>query len=501
MPSAQGVEPIVVEGNRRVEAETIRSYFRAGPGERLDAASIDEALKALYATGLFQDVRITPVRRPADRHRGREPGHQPRRLRGQQEAQGRAARHRGAVASRAARCRGRRCRPTCSASSKSTGATAASTSRVDPKIIELPNNRVDLVFEINEGDKTGVRKIIFVGNNSYSATTRLKDEIKTSETIPLIGVPADRRTSTIPTASRPTATCCAASISRRATPTCASSPPSRSTIRTQKGFIVTFTIDEGQRYRFGKVEIQSERCRPSTPKSLYGRLRASAGRRLQRRGGRRSRSRICRSRWRGAAIRSRSCVRAATATWRPRPSTSPSSIEEGPRVYIERINIRGNTRTRDYVIRREFDIAEGDAYNRALIDRAERRLKNLNYFKIVKITNEPGSAPDRIVHQRRCRRAGDRRILDCRRLFDRRRLHGRSQRRRAQPARPRPVRQGVGAIRPARPRLRAVVRRAVFPRLSAAASASTSSPGRRWPRATIPTTARRSARRCAPASR
>ena len=72
-------------------------------------------------------------------------------------------------------------------------------------------------------------------------------------------------------------------------------------------------------------------------------------------------------------------------------------VEEGARAYIERINIRGNTRTRDYVIRREFDIGEGDAYNRALIDRAERRLKNLNYFKSVKITNEPGSAPDRVV--------------------------------------------------------------------------------------------------------
>jgi outer membrane protein insertion porin family len=72
-------------------------------------------------------------------------------------------------------------------------------------------------------------------------------------------------------------------------------------------------------------------------------------------------------------------------------------VEEGPHTYIERINIRGNIRTRDYVIRREFDIVEGDAYNRALIDRAERRLKNLNYFKIVKITNEPGSAPDRVI--------------------------------------------------------------------------------------------------------
>ena len=72
-------------------------------------------------------------------------------------------------------------------------------------------------------------------------------------------------------------------------------------------------------------------------------------------------------------------------------------VEEGPRVYIERINVRGNSRTRDYVIRREFDVGEGDAYNKVLVDRAERRLNNLGYFKRVRITNEPGSAPDRVV--------------------------------------------------------------------------------------------------------
>ncbi len=88
------------------------------------------------------------------------------------------------------------------------------------------------------------------------------------------------------------------------------------------------------------------------------------------------------------------------------------TIEEGQRVYIEQINIRGNTRTRDYVIRREFDVSEGDPYNRALITRAERRLKNLNYFKDVKITTEPGSAPDRVVinvdRRRTCRPASSR---------------------------------------------------------------------------------------------
>ena len=90
-------------------------------------------------------------------------------------------------------------------------------------------------------------------------------------------------------------------------------------------------------------------------------------------------------------------ARAATAISRPRPINIAFVVEEGARAYIERINIRGNTRTRDYVIRREFDLGEGDAYNRALVDRAERRLKNLNFFKTVKITNEPGSAPDRVV--------------------------------------------------------------------------------------------------------
>src|SRR5258705_1033265 len=73
------------------------------------------------------------------------------------------------------------------------------------------------------------------------------------------------------------------------------------------------------------------------------------------------------------------------------------AIDEGPRTYIERINVRGNPRTRDYVIRREFDLPEGDAYNRALVDRAERRLKNLDFFKSVKILTEPGSSTDRVI--------------------------------------------------------------------------------------------------------
>ena len=176
-------------------------------------------------------------------------------------------------------------------------------------------------------------------------------------------------------------------------------------------------------------------------------------------------------------------------------------VDDGPRVYIERINVRGNTRTRDYVIRREFDVGEGDAYNRALIDRAERRLKNLNYFKNVKITNEPGSAPDRIVLNVDVEEqpTGEFSIAGGYSTADG--FHGRTQRRRAQPARPGPVRADLRcntASAPAASNCRSPSR---FSWAIVWASASISTPSRRWLRTTFPMTARPSARACAPDSR
>ena len=119
---------------------------------------------------------------------------------------------------------------------------------------------------------------------------------------------------------------------------------------------------------------------------------------------------------------------------RPRGERDPAThtvriayvVDEGPRVYIERINVRGNTRTRDYVIRREFEIGEGDAYNRVLIDRAERRLNSLGYFKKVRITNEPGSAPDRVVVNVDVEDQPTGAFSVVRRLLDGGRLHRRS---------------------------------------------------------------------------
>ncbi len=388
---AQTADQIIVQGNRRVEAETIRSYFRPGPGQRLDAAKIDEALKALYATGLFQDVRISQtggriivtVVENAVINRVVFEGN--RRIKDEQLSTEVQSKPRGTLS-----------RPVVQADVQRIVEIYRRSGRydvrVEPKIIELPNNRVDLIFEISEGKKTGVRSIRFVGNKSFSAM-RLKEEIKTAET----GLLSFLQTSDIYDPDRIEAD---RDLLRRfylkhgfadvriVSATAEYDPQ-------HKSFTITFTIDEGPQYRFGKVDIQSN-VRAVDAQSLRSRLRTLPG-----------------GVYNAEAVEKTVEAMAVEvarrgypfAVIRPRGERDPATrtvnlvyvVEDGPRLYIERINIRGNTRTRDYVIRREFDLAEGDAYNRALIDRAERRLKNLNFFKNVKITTEPGSAPDRVV--------------------------------------------------------------------------------------------------------
>src|SRR5579859_868531 len=177
---AQSATRIDIEGNRRVEADTIRSYFRVNGSERLDSAKIDSALKALYATGLFQDVRITPgngrilvtvVENPVINRVAFEGNHKAKDEQLTTEVQSKA---RGTFSRATVQNDVQRIIEIYQRSGRYDV-------RVEPKIIELPNGRVDLIFEITEGAKTGVYKIIFVGNRAYS-DYRLRDIIKTGET-------------------------------------------------------------------------------------------------------------------------------------------------------------------------------------------------------------------------------------------------------------------------------------------------------------------------------
>jgi outer membrane protein insertion porin family len=263
--------------------------------------------------------------------------------------------------------------------------------QVNPNTIARGEGRADLVFEIKEGAKTGIKRIAFAGNHEF-ADSRLKGVIKTTES----GWFGFLKTTDVYDSDRVEAD---ADLLRRFyakngfadvhVSAAAAYGPAR------HGFTLTFTIDEGARYRFGAFDIKS-RITTLDGAALRDALRLARG-----------------DVYDGEAVDK--AVDAITVAAgkrgfpfvdvRPHADRDPAArtinvvftLDDGPRRYVERINIHGNMVTRDEAIRREFDIAEGDAYNRGLIDAAERRLKQLPPFKSVRITPETGSAPDRVV--------------------------------------------------------------------------------------------------------
>src|ERR1700694_3285598 len=388
---AQTVSSIQVEGSRRVYLETIRSYFKPGPGGRLGQAQIDDGLKALIETGLFQDVRIDQrggrvvvvvVENPVI---GRIAFEGNKKIKDEQLSSEIQSKPRGTLS-----------RPMVQSDAQRIAEIYRRSGRYDvrvnPEIIEQPNNRVDLVFTITEGGKTGVKSVEFIGNNAYSSY-RLKDVIKTHESnlLSFLGggdvydpdrVEADR------------------DLIRRyylkhgfadvqVVAALTEYDPER------KGFLVTFKIEEGQQYRVASVNFQSS-IATLDGNSLRSFSRVNVGSLYNAEALEKSveemQTEASRRGYAFAVVRPR-----GDRNFEAHTVSITFAIDEGPRTYIERINVRGNTRTRDYVIRREFDISEGDAYNRALVDRAERRLNNLDFFKSVKVTTEPGSSSDRVI--------------------------------------------------------------------------------------------------------
>src|SRR5437868_8845304 len=389
--AAQNVASIQVEGNRRVEVETIRSYFKPGPGGRLDHSQIDDGLKALIETGLFQDVKIsqaggrllvTVVENPVI---GRVAFEGNKKVKDEQLAAEVQSKPRGTLS-----------RPMVQSDAQRIAEIYRRSGRYDvrvnPEIIEQPNNRVDLIFTITEGQKTGVKSVEFIGNSAYSSY-RLKDIIKTHEAnlLSFLGggdvydpdrVEADRDLIRRFYLKNGFADVQVVAALTEYDP-------------EKKGFNVTFKIEEGSQYRVGSIDFRSSIPNfDATSMRNYSRVNVGSLYNVESVEKSVEEMQIEASR-RGYAF---AVVRpGGDRNFEAHTVSVVFNIDEGPRTYIERINLRGNTRTRDYVIRREFDLSEGDAYNRALINRAERRLKNLSYFKTVKITTEPGSAPDRVI--------------------------------------------------------------------------------------------------------
>ena len=391
-PAGQGVvQRIIVEGTQRIEPDSVLSYLLLHQGQPYDPAVADRSLKVLFDTGLFSDVRmdwdgmtltVRVVENPilnqvvyegnsqlSDADLNKEVQVRPRMVFTRARVQADVGRIIELY--------------------RRSGRFAAT---VDPKIIQRPQNRVDLVFEINEGPTTGVAAINFIGNRVF-ADSDLREQIATTTSAwwkfltTNDNYDPDRLTFDREQLRR-------YYLSRgyadfRVVSAVAELAPDR------QNFYVTFTVDEGELYTFGKIQIQS-RIRDLNPDDLQPLLLTHEGDVYD-------------------ATQIDSSVEALTYAAgtrgfvfidiRPRVQRNPATktidlfydIDEAPRVYIERINIVGNTRTRDEVIRREFRLAEGDAFNRVLADRSRTRVRALGFFRDVTIKEDPGSAPDRTV--------------------------------------------------------------------------------------------------------
>ncbi|MEA2830185.1 MAG: outer membrane protein insertion porin family, partial [Bradyrhizobium sp.] len=384
-------DAVAVEGNRRIDTDTVRSYFHAAPDGRFDEAARDAGLKALLATGLFDKVTIELKGERLVVHLTEAPvldrvafeGNKKikdKELAAVVESKPRGALQRAAVQADV----GRIMEAYRHAGRDDVG--------VVPQIIDRGNDRIDLVYEVTEGKKTTVQQINFVGNKVFGKR-QLAAVIKTSATNVLSfmtggddydpdRIAADREQLRSYYRSKGYADASVTSASAEYDP-------------AAHGFALTFSIDEGPLYHFGDINIvcnvpglDGEKLRPLLVTRSGAVFNGNALDKT---------NEILATE---LAKLGYPFAQALTRTTRDAAAHRIDvayTIEQGPRTYVERIEIHGNIRTRGYVIRREFDIAEGDAYNKTLIDRAERRLKNLNYFKTVKISTRPSSMPDRVV--------------------------------------------------------------------------------------------------------
>ncbi len=385
------IEEVRVEGTQRIEPETVRSYLRLNPGDPFDLFRLDESLKSIFSTGLFADVTlrregnaliVAVVENPIVNRIAFE-GNQridDETLSGEIDLQPRVVFTRTKVQNDVKKIVDLYRR------SGRFGAT------VDPKIIELPQNRVDLAFEINEGPKTEVIAINFVGNRAFSDST-LRDEITTTETAfwrilsSTDTYDPDRLTFDRELLRRFYLNEGFADI--RVVSAIAELTPDRS------GFIITFTVEEGERYSVGTIGITTS-LKNLDPESLRDDLAIEEGD------------------WYDASLVEQSIENLterlsnlgfAFVDVNPRLQRDRETkvvdinfeIREGPKVYVERIDIQGNLRTLDKVIRREFLLIEGDAFNSARLRRSRQRIQNLGFFSKVDVSNEPGSRPDSTV--------------------------------------------------------------------------------------------------------
>ncbi len=385
------VNSIVVEGNQRVDADTIRAYLVIRPGVEYSRRDEDESLKALFETGLFADVQLLTrsvtlfvivVENPVIKEVAFEGNRQfkDEQLAGVIQSQPRGVFTPAKVQADVARLLELYRR------------SARFQASITPEIIELPNNLVNLVFVFTEGPKTKVSGITFIGNHAFG-DARLRNVLTTRQS-GILGFLRGGGDSYDPDRLAADEEKLRRYHLDRGFADFQVVSAVAELDRERNAFFIVFTLSEGLRYRYGQITVNST-IPGVDPAILQRQVRVREGRLFSTTEVEQSLEEItlylASNGYPFVSVRPRLDRDIETQT-----ISIEFIVDEGSRVYVGRIEIRGNTRTRDYVIRREFDIAEGDAYNRVLVDRAERRLKRLAYFSEVRIFTEPGATEDRI---------------------------------------------------------------------------------------------------------
>jgi len=385
------VTGIVVEGTQRIEPDTVRSYMSVKAGEFYTTSKLNQSLKTLFATGLFADVTIRRqgtevfvqvVENPIINRIAFEKNDEidDETLQSEVQLRPRIVFTRKRVQSDVKRLL---------ELYRRSGYFAT---KIEPKIIQLPQNRVDLVFEIDEGKETSISNIVFVGNRFFTDDA-LRDVIQSKE---------DRWYRFFSSADTydPDRLTFDRELLRRHyleygfADFRVISAVAELTI-DQKNFFVTFTLEEGERYKFGKIdsfskikEINADELNQLIkiePDSWYNATQVDD-------------SVLALTNLAGdrgfAFAETRPIINRSRAN---RTLDITFELQEGPKVFVERINITGNVRTLDSVIRREIRLVEGDAFNSAKLRRSRQRIQNLGYFGKVEVNNIRGSEPDKTI--------------------------------------------------------------------------------------------------------
>ncbi len=391
-PVTEKIKSIRVLGNQRLEPLTILSYIQMRAGQDYSSALADQALKDLYATELFANVQVRNETGVVTIEVQENPVVNRIVLEGNKRLKDDKIYPEIKVAPRQifTRSKVRADVSRIIELYKRQGRYAAT---VEPKMVMLAQNRVDIVFEITEGDKSKVRQINIIGNEKFSDGD-LRDEMVTKQARAF-------RLFSSSTSYDPDRLAFDQQKLRqfyltegyadfRVVSAVAELTPDK------RDFIITYVVEEGERYKFGPIEVNSE-LRDFDSETLTARLSMKEGD------------------WYNAKLvedtieglnEAAGAYGYAFADVRPRYQRSKDDltmgltfvIAEAPRVYVEKIDVNGNTLTQDKVIRREFRLGEGDAFNSLQVKRSTNRINSLGYFQEkFEVEQKPGSAPDRIA--------------------------------------------------------------------------------------------------------